>query len=196
MQFGVDKCAMLVMKKGKIVKPDGIAESNDKAIKSLEEGKSYLGVLEADEVMVNEMKDKVKKQHYRRVRKVLETQLNSGNVFKAINTWAVSVVRYSAAFLGWPRLQLEEIDWRMRKLLTMHNRFLPKSNVDRRYLSRSETSKGLIGVHDTVETAILRLRNYVRNNKERLLIAARTIEDEDRETPNEYKKRKKNERKT
>ena len=43
-------------------------------------------MLEADEVMVNEMKDKVKKEYYRRVRKVLETKLNSGNAFKAINT--------------------------------------------------------------------------------------------------------------
>ena len=41
------------------------------------------------------------------------------------------------------------------------------------------------------------LTNYVRNSKERLLIAARaTEEDGDLETPNEYKMRKKNERKT
>ena len=41
------------------------------------------------------------------------------------------------------------------------------------------------------------LRNYVKHSKESLLIAARTVEDDkDRETPNEYKKRKKNERKT
>ena len=133
MQFGIDKRAMLVMKKGKIVKTDVIQLPNDKVINSLEEGESYkyLGVLEADEVMVKEMKDKVKKEYYRRVRKMLETQLNSGNVFKAINTWAVSVVRYSAAFLGWSRLELEEIDRRTRKLLTMHSGFHPKSNVDR-----------------------------------------------------------------
>ena len=54
-----------------------------------------------------------------------------------------------------------------------------------------------IGVQDTVQTAILGLKNYVTNSKERLLIAARAIEeDEDREAPNEYKKRKKNEKKT
>ena len=70
---------------------------NDKVIKSLEEGQSY-SVLERDEMMVNEMKDKVKKE-YRRV-KVLGTKFNSVNVFKAINTWAVLLVRYSAAFLG------------------------------------------------------------------------------------------------
>ena len=44
-----------------------------------------------------------------------------------------------------------------------------------------------------METALLGLRNYVK----RLFIAARTVEDdEDRETPNEYKRREKNERKT
>ena len=76
---------------------------NDTVMKSLVEGESYkyLGVLEVDEVMVNEMKNKVKEEYYRRVRKVLETKLNSGNVFKVINIWAVSVVRYSAAFLQW-----------------------------------------------------------------------------------------------
>ena len=64
------------MKKGKIVKSDGAELPNEKVIKSLEKGKSYnyLGVLEADEVMVNEMKDKVKKEYHRRVKKVLETK--------------------------------------------------------------------------------------------------------------------------
>ena len=71
-----------------MVKSDGIRLPNDKVIKSLEEGKDYkdLGALEADEVMANEMKDKVKKEYCRRVRKVLETKLYSGNVFKAITS--------------------------------------------------------------------------------------------------------------
>ena len=63
MQFGIDKCTMLVMKTGKIVNLDSTQLTTDKVIKSLdEEGESYkyLDVLEADEVMVNEMKDKVK----------------------------------------------------------------------------------------------------------------------------------------
>ena len=55
-------------------------------------------MLEADEAMVNEMKDKFKKEYYRRPRKELEIKFKSGDVFKAVNTWAVSVVRYSGAF--------------------------------------------------------------------------------------------------
>ena len=155
-QFGINKCPLLVMKKGKIVKSDSIQLPNDKVIKSLEEGESYkyLDVLEVNKVMINEMKDKVKKEYYRRVRKVLETKSNSGNVFKATNTWAVSVVRYAAAFLGWSILQLDETDSRTIYLLTMRNGFHPRINVDQLYLSRSEGGRGLIGVQDTVETSI------------------------------------------
>ena len=40
MPFRIDKSAMLVMKKGKIVKSDGIELPNDKVIKSLKEGES------------------------------------------------------------------------------------------------------------------------------------------------------------
>ena len=63
------------------------------------------------------------------------------------------------------------------ELLTMHSGFQPKSNVERLYLLRSEGGRGLIGVQDTAETAILALKDYVRNSKDRLLIAAHTKED-------------------
>ena len=154
-----------------------------------------MGVLEADEVMANEMKGNVMKEHYRRVKKLLETKVNSANDFKAINTWEVSVVTYSVVFLRGSRVQLQEID-REKKWLTMQNGFRPKkSNVDWLYLPRGEGGRGLIGVHKNVEIVISGLQNYVRNNKDTLLIAACTIED-NREIPNEYKKSKKNEMKT
>ena len=70
MQFKIDKCVMLVIKKGKIVTSDDTELPNEKVMKSLEgENYKYLGVLEADEVMVNKMKD-VKKEHYGKTRSV------------------------------------------------------------------------------------------------------------------------------
>ena len=41
MEFGIENCAMLVMKKGKIVKSVDIELPDGKVIKSLQEGKSY-----------------------------------------------------------------------------------------------------------------------------------------------------------
>ena len=41
MEFVIEKCAMLLMEKGKIVKSADIESPNGKVIKSLQEGESY-----------------------------------------------------------------------------------------------------------------------------------------------------------
>ena len=58
MEFGIEKCGMLVMEKGKIVKSVGIDLPGGKVIKSLQEGDSYkyLGILEADKFLEEKMK--------------------------------------------------------------------------------------------------------------------------------------------
>ena len=50
MEFGIEKCAMLVTEKGKIVKSVGIELPDSNVIKSLQEGESYkyLGILQAE----------------------------------------------------------------------------------------------------------------------------------------------------
>ena len=53
MEFGVEKCAMLVIKRGKVVKSYGIDLPNNETIKSIHEenGYKYLGVMEANQVL-------------------------------------------------------------------------------------------------------------------------------------------------
>ena len=65
MQFGIEKCSTLVMKRGKGIKSDGINMPDDKVIKSLkeDEGYKYLDVLQANEVQVKEMKGKVSSEY-------------------------------------------------------------------------------------------------------------------------------------
>ena len=102
MEFGIEKCAMLVIVKGKIVKSFAIELSDDKVIKSLQEGESvkYLGLLEADRFLGEEIKWKVSKEYCRRSKKVLKSKLNGGNLVQEVSTWAVSLLRYSAAFIS------------------------------------------------------------------------------------------------
>ena len=59
----------------------------------------YLGILEADTIKQAEMKEKIQKEYLRRTRKLLETKLDSRNLIKGINTWAVPHVRCSGPFL-------------------------------------------------------------------------------------------------
>ena len=60
MEFGIEKCAMLVMKSGKRHLTDGIELPNKDKIKSLTENETYkyLGILEADTIKQAEMKEK------------------------------------------------------------------------------------------------------------------------------------------
>ena len=72
------------------------------------------------------MKEKVRSEYFRRVRKVLQSHLNGGNIVKGINTWAVSLLRYSAAFIDWTRVELCEMDRKTRKYLNMYKALHPR----------------------------------------------------------------------
>ena len=74
MEFGIEKCAMLVIEKGKIVKSVGTELPDGKVIKSLHEGEryKYLGILEADRFLREEIMLKVSKEYFRRFKKVFE----------------------------------------------------------------------------------------------------------------------------
>ena len=73
---------MLVTEKGKIVKLVSVELPDGKVIKSLQEGEIYknLGILETDSFVEEEMKPKVSKKYFRRLKKVLKSKLNGGNL--------------------------------------------------------------------------------------------------------------------
>ena len=156
MEFGIEKCAMLVMEKGKIVKSVGIELPNGKVIKSLQEGEiyKYLGILEADSFLEEKMKLNVSKEYFKRLRKVLKSKLNGGDLVHEVNTWAVSLLRYSTAFVSWRKSEFQAIDRNTRTLLTIYGALHPKSDVDRLYIPKKEEGRGLVFIEDCVELAI------------------------------------------
>ena len=88
MEFGIEKCDMLVMKSGKLHLTDGMKLPNQDKIRTLRENETYkyLGILKADTIKQVEMKDKIQKGYCRRTRKLLETKLSCRNLIKGINT--------------------------------------------------------------------------------------------------------------
>ena len=178
----------------KIIKlPDNIV------IKSLKEGEGYkyFGILQTDEVQEKEIKRIVRKEYKRRARKILETKWNGSNIIKGINTWAIPLLRYSAAFFNCTTTELQLMDRRTRKLLSMQNGLHPRTDVDRVYIPRKEGGRGLICIEDTVKLANIGLKRNVKESKERLIVAARgDNENADIETGNEFKRRTQQERKT
>ena len=91
MEFGIEKCAMQVMKSSKGHLTDGLELPSQDKIRTLgeKETSKYLVILEAESIKQVEMKDKIKKEYLRRTRKLLEIKLSNRNLNKGINTWAI-----------------------------------------------------------------------------------------------------------
>ena len=94
--------------------------------------------------MHEEMKDQIKKEYIRRV-------------------------RYGAGIISWIKMELEELDWRTRKLMTMYGAYHPKADVDRLHLQRCEGGRGLLGVEDCVQVEVNSLKKYLSTSKEKIL---------------------------
>ena len=66
MGFGIKKCGILTMKRGKIVKSEG---RDGEVMKQVgQEGYTYLGIIELDKIKETEMKEKITKEYKRRQR--------------------------------------------------------------------------------------------------------------------------------
>ena len=119
------------------------------------------------------MKLIVSKEYIRRLRKVLNSKLNDGNLVRGVNTWAVSLLRYSAVFVSWRKSELHAIDKKTRKLFTIYRALQPKSDVDRLFIPRKEGGTGLVSIEDCAELAIRGLEVYVHGSEERLMQATK-----------------------
>ena len=79
MRFGIEQCAILVLKRGVVTKSEGISLPCDSIFQALREGEGckYLGVLEAG-VLHDQMKLKISKEYLRRInfRKIGQSKLN------------------------------------------------------------------------------------------------------------------------
>ena len=177
MEFGIEKCAMLVMKSGKRHLTDGMELPNLDEIRTPAENETYkyLSILEADTIKQVEMKDKIQKEYLRRTRKLLETKLSSRNLIKGINTWAVPLVRYSGPFLKWTRDELKQMDQRTRKPMTMHKALHPRDDVDRLYVSRKEGRRGLAALKTALTHRYNHSKTIYKNTMEDCLQPSETI---------------------
>ena len=147
MEFGIKECGILTMKRGKIVKSEGIKLPDGEVMKQVgQEGYTYLGIIELDKIKETEMNKKKTKEHKRRQRLILKPKLNGKNKVTAINTWAVAIFRYGAGIIQWKASELKDLDRKSRKKMTMYGGLHPKSDVDRLYVKRKEGGRGLISV--------------------------------------------------
>ncbi len=86
-----------------------------------------------------------------------------------MNAWAVGVVRYSAGILDWTKKDVEAMDVKTRKILTMCGAFRRLSSVDRLYMKRKDGGRGLISVEECVNSEEKSVTEYVVRSEEWML---------------------------
>ena len=94
MEFGIENCAMLLMKEGKIT--ETIEQFNQERIWTFEDTKNYNYLEILATIKQVEMKEKIRKDYFRRTRKLLETNLCNRNLLKkdknlASSSWKIFV---------------------------------------------------------------------------------------------------------
>ena len=174
MEFGLDKCAVIKMKKGKRESFSGITLPDGGKFEEVEKkGYKYLGILEAHAILHNTMKKKVTEEYIRRTRKILKSTIDGKKTITAINTWAVPVIRYGAGILDWTQEELQKLDRKTRKILTGSGAHHPRSDVDRLYVDRKDGGRGLVSIEECVRREENAMTTYVQTTTDPGVEAAR-----------------------
>ena len=85
----------------------------------------------------------------------------------AVNTWAVSLLRYGTGVINWTKAELESIDRKTRKQMTIYGMLHPRVDVQRFYMPRGQGGCGLKSVR--LEEA--GLADYVQSSTCPLMVA-------------------------
>ena len=73
---------------------------------------------------------------------------------------AVSLVRYTAGIINWRKDELEAMDRKTRKMMTIYNSLHPRADVDGLYISRKHDRRGLISIQESIDMEEQSLSRY------------------------------------
>ena len=95
MNFGLEKCARICLKRGRVQSKMYIGSTFENYIKELDPKKAYnyLGIEESFDIQHKNEKENLKKEYLKRLRLVLDTELSAKNKIQAIGSLAVPVLR-------------------------------------------------------------------------------------------------------
>ena len=96
MEFGLGKCEKAAFIRGRLTSTSEIKLNEDTSIRELDQKETYkyLRIDKGDGTQHAKMREKSRKECYRRVKAILHTELNAKNKLEAINTLAIPVVTY------------------------------------------------------------------------------------------------------
>ncbi|XP_044749726.1 uncharacterized protein LOC123310327 [Coccinella septempunctata] len=165
MELGLDKCAVLHMKRGKLIEGEAMLINQGLEMQRMgpEDTYKYLGIKQGLEIRTKEAKDAFKTKFMERLKKVLQSKLNAKSTFTAIKAWAMPCLTYSFGIIKWSTTDLRAIDTQVRVLLTRYGMHHPHASVIRLHMPRSEGGRGLQQVENTHNTVVKQMTEYFKS---------------------------------
>lgn len=103
MNFGVDKCTKATFFNGRLKLKENIEALEDHEVHK------YLSIEENDGIQLKRMREKLRKECYRRTRALLKTEMSGKNKNSAITTLAVLVIQYSFGIIEYTQTDLRKL---------------------------------------------------------------------------------------
>jgi sortase (surface protein transpeptidase) len=122
MKFGLENSVKISLKSGKVYRKQHMGNTMENEIKELDTMKAYkyLSVKESHNIEHKKEKDRLKKEYIRRLRLILSTELSAKNKMHAIGSLAIPVLRLSFEIINWHQEEIQKLDRKTRKILTIH----------------------------------------------------------------------------
>lgn len=173
MEFGIDKCRTVTVERGRLIETPAIQIQEHLIIPPIEgQPYKYLGVSQTSNIEHSRMKAKIIKEFESRLRKLLKTKLNSSNMMKAVNTYAISILSYSFGVISWTVTDLEDLNRRLRVMMTKFKMHHPRSSTERVTLPRDLGGRGYIDIKNACYTQINLIRTYFYSRQQSPIHAA------------------------
>lgn len=161
MEFGLDKCKIIHIIKGKI-RPGDLAIEEIGTISAMEPNEfyKYLGYNQSIGIEHIKIKSSLKQEYKNRVNAICRSQLSGKKLIKAINTYAIPVLTYSFGIIKWTKTDINSLEINTRTILTKHNCLHPKSAIERMTLKRQNGGRGLINIQELWNKQINNLTKF------------------------------------
>ena len=167
LSLSLEKCAVLSRKAGRETSTHNLMIAQEEGIEGLNDGKSYmyLGMAQRSDCQEQSIKTTLLVDFFRRNKIIWQSLLSASNKVKAYSSLCVGVLGYSFGVIGWTKQELENIDSKVRKIMSMNSTFYKHSDVDRLYMSREKGGKGMISSKDYWQRMCLSTLGYILRSR-------------------------------